>query len=98
VRQWHVRDIDFYYDLLASRTVALDFWKTDYLHILPNAEAIVEWYKGTALRPFLDALESAAGKEQFTSEYLELIRPYYPPHPGGRVLLPFPRMFLIAYR
>jgi len=98
VRQWHVRDIDFYYDLLAPRTVALDCWKTDYLHILPNAEAIVEWYKGTALRPFLDALESAADKEQFTSEYLELIRPYYPPHPDGRVLLPFPRMFLIAYR
>jgi len=98
VHEWHVHDIAFYYDLLAPRAKAVDFWITQYLHIMANAEAIVEWYKSTGLRPFLDALENEADKVKFVEEYLDGIRKYYPPRPDGRVLLPFPRIFLIVYR
>jgi trans-aconitate 2-methyltransferase len=98
VHEWHVHDIAFYYDLLAPRASGVDFWVTQYLHVMANAEAIVDWYKGTGLRPFLDVLESDADKARFTDEYLAGIRKCYPPQPDGRVLLPFPRIFLIAYR
>ncbi len=98
VPEWHVHDIPFYYHLLSPKASSLDIWETTYIHVLENAEAIVEWYKGTGLRPFLEALPSDAERERFTAEYLRKIREAYPPQKDGRVLLPFRRVFLIAYR
>jgi trans-aconitate 2-methyltransferase len=96
-RSWYTHDIFFYYDLLSAHTSSLDFWETTYIHILESAEDIVEWYKGTGLRPFLDALDSEAERERFVLDYLKGIRTAYPPRPDGHVLLPFRRIFLIAY-
>ncbi len=98
VREWYAHDIGFYYDLLSMRASSVDLWETTYNHVLENAEGIVEWYKGTGLRPFLDALGTDAEREQFTLEYLQGIRKAYPPQQDGRVLFPFRRIFLIAYR
>ncbi len=98
VRQWHVHPPEFYYDLLAPHVARVDLWETEYLQVMPGAEAIVEWYKGTGLRPYLTALKNAADREQFLSAYREAIRAAYPPRPDGRVLFPFRRLFVIAYR
>jgi trans-aconitate 2-methyltransferase len=98
VREWHHHEMDFYYDALASAAARLDLWATEYLHILPDAEAIVEWYRGTGLRPFLEVLESDADRQRFTADYLASLRPHYPPRAAGGVLFPFRRIFLIAYR
>jgi trans-aconitate 2-methyltransferase len=98
VREWYAYDMPFYYRLLSPRASSLDFWETTYIHTLENAEGIVEWYKGTGLRPFLEALTTEAEKDRFLLEYLQRIRSAYPPQPDGRVLLPFRRIFLIAYR
>ena len=98
VKTWAVHDLPFYYDLLAPRATSVDFWQTTYVHVMPNAEAIVEWYKGTGLRPFLDALSTAADRDAFQGAYLEGVRRAFPPRANGSVLLPFPRLFLIAYR
>jgi trans-aconitate 2-methyltransferase len=98
VRAWHSHDPAFYYDLLAPLATRLDLWTTDYLHVLPDVEAIVEWYKGTGMRPYLDVLDGEADRERFAGEYLEAIRPLYPPRSDGRVLFPFRRLFLVAYR
>jgi trans-aconitate 2-methyltransferase len=98
VREWYVHELPFYYDLLAPMTRRLDLWITEYLHILPGPEAVVEWYKGTGLRPFLDALPDPADKERFLAEYLELIEEAFPRQSDGRVLFPFRRLFLIASR
>ena len=60
--------------------------------------AIVEWYRGTGLRPWIDALADDESREAFVQEYrLELAKQFHP-RPDGRVLFPFRRMFLIAYR
>ena len=56
VREWHVEGLATYYDILAPGAKTIDLWETEYQHILPDAAAIVEWYKGTGLRPFLNAL------------------------------------------
>jgi trans-aconitate 2-methyltransferase len=90
--------VSFYYDALAPHAARLDLWESEYLHILPNPEAIVEWYRGTGMRPYLQAIGEELERERFASEYLEGIRPFYPPRPDGRVLFPFRRIFLIAYR
>lgn len=98
VREWHVHDLDFYYDLMAPHAAQVDLWATEYMHVLPSSDAILEWYKGTGLRPFLDALECDADRDRFIRHYRERICWYYRPRPDGRVLFPFRRIFLIAYR
>jgi trans-aconitate 2-methyltransferase len=94
----HVKDPEFYYDLLAPIAARLDAWETEYLHVMQNAEAIVEWVKGTGLRSFLDALDADSVRQRFLREYLENIRREYPVRSDGKVLFPFRRLFLIAYR
>lgn len=98
VREWHVHDLAFYYDVLAPHAALLDLWETEYQHIMRDAEAIVEWYKGTGLRPFLEALDSEGERARFRSDYLEQIRRAYPRRSDGRVLFPFRRLFIVAYR
>jgi trans-aconitate 2-methyltransferase len=86
-----------YYDLLKPLCAQLDIWRTIYMHVMAGPEAIVEWFKGSALRPFLDALEPAA-RGPFLAAYLEAIKPHYGACTDGRVLLPFPRVFMVAVR
>jgi len=96
-REWYTHNPAFYYDALSPLAHRLDLWKTEYLHVLENTRAIVEWYKGTGLRPFLDALVPA-DQARFLTDYEALLTTAYPPHADGRVLFPFLRFFLIAYR
>jgi trans-aconitate 2-methyltransferase len=98
VREWHAHPAEFYYDVLARDASRIDLWQTEYVHVLDGAEAVVEWYKGTGLRPFLDPLPSDALRARFQAEYLERIRPLYLERPDGRVLFPFLRLFMVAYR
>jgi len=98
VREWHVHDLDFYYDVLALRAARLDLWETLYMHVMAGPESIVEWHKGTGLRPFLDALSDDGTRERFCAEYLEGLRQIYPRRPDERVLFPFRRLFLVAYK
>jgi trans-aconitate 2-methyltransferase len=98
VREWHHHEMEFYYDVLAPAAARVDLWATEYLHILPDAEAILEWYRGTGLRPFLEALQTDAQRQEFAYDYLELLRTHYQPRPAGGVLFPFRRIFAIAYK
>ena len=96
-REWQAHDLDFYYDVLAPHATRLDLWATEYLHVLSNAQAIVEWYRGTGMRPYLQAIGEESERQRFMAEYLEKIRPSYPPQNDGHVLFPFRRIFAIAY-
>jgi trans-aconitate 2-methyltransferase len=98
VREWFVHEPEFYFDELAPLSRRVDLWTTEYLHVLSGPEAIVDWYKGTGLRPFLEHLKEPADRERFLQEYLELITIDYPQQPNGQVLFPFRRLFFIAYR
>ena len=77
VREWHVHDPAFYYDVLAPHAARVDLWETEYLQVMPNVEAILEWYKGTGLRPYFAALSNPADREQFAADYLAAIRGEY---------------------
>ena len=96
VATWHSHEPAFYYDLLTPLAARVDLWETEYLHVLPDAGAILDWYKGTGMRPYLEAIRTEADRERFTAEYLEGLRTAYRPRPNGRVLFPFRRIFAIA--
>ena len=98
VREWYTHDENFYYDALAPHCSRVDAWVTEYQHVLPDADAIVEWYRGSGLRPFLQALTDDASRERFVEEYREAVRKEYRPRANGRVILPFRRLFFVAVR
>jgi trans-aconitate 2-methyltransferase len=89
---------DWYYSLLKALCSKVDIWRTTYYHALPGgAAAVVEWFKGSGLRPFLEPLSSAersAYLERYTAEIAKICLPLA----DGGVLLPFPRVFLAAIR
>ena len=70
----------------------------DYFHVIAGGAAgVVEWFKGSALRPLLDALDEAERKT-FVARYQGALAEAYRTMPDGTVLLPFPRMFIVATR
>lgn len=86
-----------YYSLLSAETRRLDLWHTVYNHVMSDAAAIVEWVKGTGLSPFLERL-AGADRAAFLEDYASEIEKAYPKAPDGRVLLRFPRLFIVAER
>jgi trans-aconitate 2-methyltransferase len=87
----------FYYDVLAPRASAVDIWQTRYEHVMADAPAIVEWVKGTGLRPYLEALPENE-REDYLRAYTARIAEVYPPRADGRRLFSFPRLFIVAIR
>ena len=88
----------FYYDALVKIATNLDLWETEYSHVLESAASIVDWISSTGLRPFLAALDTDAERAEFTSELHQRVRDAYQVRADGKVLFPFRRTFVIAYR
>ena len=86
-----------YLDRLEAKSIRIDVWHTIYYHRLANAEAIVEWVKGTGLRPYLDHA-GEAHREAYLADYLGRVEKAYPKMSDGRVLLRFPRIFMVAVK
>lgn len=86
-----------YYDLLAPHAQHVDVWQTTYEHVMADAQAIVEWVKGTGLRPILDAL-SQRERAAYLEAYAKAVDEAYPPRADGKRLFSFSRLFVVAVR
>jgi trans-aconitate 2-methyltransferase len=92
-----VESAAFYYDVLARGARHVDIWRTTYDHVMPDAAAMVEWVKGSGLRPFLDALDGGE-RADYLAAYTEAIAAAYPVRADGKRLFSFPRLFFVAVR
>lgn len=85
-----------YLEELIAAGFEADVWQTEYLHVLPGEDAVLEWVKGTALRPVLSRLDGS-DREEFLADYGAALRAAYPQQPYGTVF-PFRRTFAVARR
>ena len=88
---------DWYYRVLKPHAARVDVWITTYHHPLAGAGAIVEWFKSTGLRPYIDPLD-AGEQAVFLARYQTEIAKAYPAQSDGTVLLSFPRLFFVAVK
>jgi trans-aconitate 2-methyltransferase len=87
-----------YYDWLAPSCSSVDIWSTTYLHVLTGEDPVVDWMKGTGLRPYLQAFSSEIERDQFVDAYRVRVSRAFPKRPDGTTLFPFPRLFVLARR
>jgi trans-aconitate 2-methyltransferase len=89
-----------YLRALAAAGLQPDVWQTEYLHVLPGEDAVLEWTRGTALRPVLSILapDGAATAEaaEFEAAYAAALRAAYPRAEFGTVF-PFRRTFAVGH-
>lgn len=87
---------EFYYDLLTPLAKGgIDLWETEYVHQLQGEDAVLEWMRGTTLRPILDALDQKL-RDAFLAAYGAKLRAAFPRRADGKTLLHFRRLFLVA--
>lgn len=87
-----------YFAALAPLGCAVDAWETTYTQVLEGEDAVLEWTKGTALRPVLTRLaDDPAARDAFLDDYAAALREAYPPGPYG-TLYPFRRVFVVAVK
>lgn len=88
----------FYYDALVGDATGIDIWETEYNHVMESPAAIVDWMSSTGLRPFLAALDDEDERSAFLNQLYERVGDEYESRIDGKVLYPFRRTFVIAYR
>ncbi len=89
-------DAGTYLTDLATLGCSVQAWETTYLHVLPGPDPVFEWISGTGARPVLQALAEDQ-REEFVTEYQQLLRQAYPEQSFGTVL-PFRRVYAVARR
>ena len=85
-----------YAEVLLDAGLSADVWETTYVHVLPGVDPVLEWLRGTGLRPVLGALSADAG-ERFCAELAPALRAAYPQGTHG-TLFPFRRIFAVGHR
>lgn len=94
-RVFHTLSQSEYFDLLGEISSDFEIWQTTYCHRMPSHDSIMEWYKGTGLRPYIDALGETDAQD-FLCEVKERVRQEYPIQKNGEIIFRFPRFFFLA--
>ncbi len=87
--------VEFYYTQLTKYFRKIDLWQTSYYHIMNSHEEILEFYKSTGLRPYLNRLDDK-GKDRFLTALLEELKLQYKIQENNKLLFEFNRIFFLA--
>lgn len=86
-----------YFDVLSEISADFSMWKTVYFHRMPSQFSIIEWYRSTGLKPYLEILPEDK-KQEFENDIFEEIKSHYPVQQNGEVIFRFPRLFFTAIK
>jgi trans-aconitate 2-methyltransferase len=92
------RSAEYYYTILQPIASDIELWETVYYHVLSSHQELIEWYKGTGMRPFLDSLPDEKRRISFEKQILKKCKEDYKKQKDGKILYPFKRIFFIAYK
>ena len=92
-----VADPAEYRDWLRPTAIDIDLWRTTYHHVLEGPDAVLDWVKGSVLRPILATLQPHEA-EDFVGQLAEAYRSAYPMEADGKTVFPFSRLFIVARR
>lgn len=95
IKNFHNLSPNETYNILANVSSDITMWETTYYHILPSHNSVIDWYKGSGLRPYLNIL-TADEKEDFLAELLIKIQQLYPIQSDNSIILKMPRLFFTA--
>lgn len=84
-----------YFDALSDISSDFEIWETTYCHRMPSYESIIEWYKGTGLKPYLEQL-SETDADEFVDDVYNELKHRYKTQKNGEILFRFPRLFFIV--
>lgn len=96
-RIFYTLEPEAYFDLLARLTDDFTLWKTTYVHRMASVDTIIEWYRGTGLRPYLDRLEDDE-IPAFEADVRDEMARHFFPRENGEIAMEFPRLFFMATR
>ena len=96
-RVFHILTEEEYFDILSELSDNFRMWETTYFHVMPSHQSIVEWYKGTGLRPFLEQL-NGSDKGKFENDVLTETQRYYPIQQNNKIIFRFPRLFITVIK
>lgn len=85
------------YDILTQNASHITMWDTTYYHIVPSYNAIIDWYQGSGLRPYLAQLTDAE-KPIFLTALIQALKTVFPVQADNTILLKMPRLFFIAQK
>ena len=86
-----------YFDILSDITSGFSMWETTYYHRLKSHRDIIEWYRGSGLRPYLDILpEEETGL--FEQDIYKKVTEQYQAQKNGDIIFRFPRLFFTAIK
>jgi trans-aconitate 2-methyltransferase len=84
-----------YFDILSLCSTSFDIWETVYYHNMTSIQNMIEWIKGTRLRPYLDLLDNTDAKK-LEKEITDQISSVYKKQINGEIIFKFRRFFFIA--
>lgn len=96
-RKYNCLTEEEYFDILSDISSDFRLWETTYFFKMPSHRSIVEWYKGTGMRPYLDGL-SDEDKIKFENDVLAEVEKLYPVQKNGEIIFRFPRLFFTAIK
>ena len=96
-RAFHNLQQNEYFDVLGEMTQEFTMWEITYYHRMPSHAAMLEWYRATGMRPYLDKLNKAQ-QEEFERDVSAQLVQAYPAQRSGEIIFRFPRLFFTAVR
>lgn len=93
-----IQPVAFYYHALRKLSSSLNIWETEYLQIMDGPRAVFDWMRSTAMRTYRERLPNDDLRRRFEEQCLAEFEKSYLPDDEGKVLFPYRRMFIVAYR
>jgi trans-aconitate 2-methyltransferase len=91
-----VKPVVWYVQRLRELGFTANAWETTYIHVLTGENPVLDWLKGTALRPLLERL-GPEDEGEFMQELGRRLKVAYPGR-GDVTLFSMPRLFFVATR